>query len=155
MLKKDVLRAKQRELLKGIGSLVLSDASARLSHNLSGLIASLEKQSLNPQMLLAWVAFFPGEIDLSSFINASLEQGRRVFLPAVISDFMMSFFEIGYGWENCLEPGFRGIPEPKASPKGEFSTKYASETFVKYKTMNIVVNKNSIPKELRKKMGID
>lgn len=32
---------------------------------------------------------------------------------------------------------------------------YASETFVKYKTMNIVVNKNSIPKELRKKMGID
>jgi len=32
---------------------------------------------------------------------------------------------------------------------------YVSETFVKYKTMNIVVNKNSIPKDLRKKLGID
>lgn len=31
---------------------------------------------------------------------------------------------------------------------------YVSETFAKYKTMNIVVNKNSIPKEIRKKMGI-
>lgn len=31
---------------------------------------------------------------------------------------------------------------------------YASETFVKYKTMNIVVHKNSIPKEIRKKLGI-
>lgn len=31
---------------------------------------------------------------------------------------------------------------------------YVSETFVKYKTMNIVVNKNSIPKELRAKLGI-
>ncbi|MBR4438624.1 MAG: aminopeptidase [Bacteroidales bacterium] len=31
---------------------------------------------------------------------------------------------------------------------------YASETFVKFKTMNIVVNKNSIPKEIRKKLGI-
>lgn len=31
---------------------------------------------------------------------------------------------------------------------------YASETYVKYKTMNIVVHKNSIPKELRVKLGI-
>ena len=32
---------------------------------------------------------------------------------------------------------------------------YVSETFVKYKTMNIIVNKNSVPKQLRKKLGID
>ncbi len=31
---------------------------------------------------------------------------------------------------------------------------YVSETFVKYKTMNIVVHKSSIPKELRVKLGI-
>ncbi len=31
---------------------------------------------------------------------------------------------------------------------------YASETFVRYKTMNYVVNKNAIPKEIRKKLGI-
>lgn len=31
---------------------------------------------------------------------------------------------------------------------------YVSEAFAKYKTMNIVVNKNAIPKDLRKKMGI-
>lgn len=31
---------------------------------------------------------------------------------------------------------------------------YVSETYVKYKTMNIVVHKNSIPKELRVKLGI-
>ncbi|MDO4736258.1 MAG: C1 family peptidase [Bacteroidia bacterium] len=31
---------------------------------------------------------------------------------------------------------------------------YASEAFVKYKTMNIVVNKNAIPKEILKKLGL-
>lgn len=31
---------------------------------------------------------------------------------------------------------------------------YASEAFVKYKTMNIVVNKNAIPKEIRQKLGL-
>ncbi len=31
---------------------------------------------------------------------------------------------------------------------------YVSEAFVRYKTMNILVNKNSIPKAIRKKMGL-
>ena len=31
---------------------------------------------------------------------------------------------------------------------------YASEAFVKYKTMNIVVNKNSIPAEIAAKLGL-
>ena len=31
---------------------------------------------------------------------------------------------------------------------------YASIPFVKYKTMNIVVNKNAIPKKIRKKLGL-
>ena len=31
---------------------------------------------------------------------------------------------------------------------------YASEPFVKYKTMNIMVNKNAIPKKIRKKLGV-
>lgn len=31
---------------------------------------------------------------------------------------------------------------------------YASESFVKYKTMNIVVHKDALPKELKKKLGI-
>jgi aminopeptidase C len=31
---------------------------------------------------------------------------------------------------------------------------YASKAFTRYKTMNIVVHKNAIPKEIRKKLGI-
>ena len=31
---------------------------------------------------------------------------------------------------------------------------YVSENFVKYKTMNIVVNKNAVPKEILKKLNI-
>jgi aminopeptidase C len=31
---------------------------------------------------------------------------------------------------------------------------YASEAFVKYKTMNIVVNKKAIPAEIRAKLGL-
>ena len=31
---------------------------------------------------------------------------------------------------------------------------YASEAFVKFKTMNIIVHKNAIPKDIRKKLGI-
>ena len=32
---------------------------------------------------------------------------------------------------------------------------YASESFVRYKTLNIMVHKNAIPKDIRKKMGIN
>ena len=32
---------------------------------------------------------------------------------------------------------------------------YASKAFVRYKTMNIVVNKNALPKEIAKKLGIE
>ena len=31
---------------------------------------------------------------------------------------------------------------------------YASKAFVRYKTMNIVVNKKALPKEIAKKLGI-
>ena len=31
---------------------------------------------------------------------------------------------------------------------------YASKAFARYKTMNIVVHKNAIPKDIRKKLGI-
>ena len=31
---------------------------------------------------------------------------------------------------------------------------YASDSFVRHKTLNIMVHKNAIPKEIRKKMGI-
>ena len=31
---------------------------------------------------------------------------------------------------------------------------YASKAFVRYKTMNIIVNKNAIPKDIRKKLGL-
>ena len=31
---------------------------------------------------------------------------------------------------------------------------YASESYVRYKTMDILVNKNSIPQEIREKLGL-
>jgi aminopeptidase C len=31
---------------------------------------------------------------------------------------------------------------------------YVSETYVKYKTMDVMVHKDAIPKDIRKKMGI-
>ena len=31
---------------------------------------------------------------------------------------------------------------------------YVSKPYVAYKTMNIVINKNAIPKDIRKKLGI-
>ena len=31
---------------------------------------------------------------------------------------------------------------------------YASKPYVAYKTMNILINKNAIPKDIRKKLGI-
>jgi aminopeptidase C len=32
---------------------------------------------------------------------------------------------------------------------------YASESFVRYKTMNILINKNALPKEIKAKLGIN
>ena len=31
---------------------------------------------------------------------------------------------------------------------------YASEAFVRYKTMNIIVHKDALPKDIKKKLGI-
>jgi aminopeptidase C len=31
---------------------------------------------------------------------------------------------------------------------------YASDSFVKYKTLNIVVHKDALPKDIKKKLGI-
>jgi bleomycin hydrolase len=51
-----------------------------------------------------------------------------------------SYFLIKNSW------GLEGSPY-----KGYF---YASEPYVQLKTMDIMVNKNAIPKEIRKKLGL-
>ncbi len=72
------------------------------------------------EILLAF-ASYGSEIDTGEIIAEALRQGKRVYLPRVISqelqsgEYGMEFFRI-FGMED-LEPGYRGIPEP--SEKGE------------------------------------
>ena len=90
---------------------------------------------------------------------------------AILFDLDGTITDSGEGIINCAQYAFQqmGYPVPPREEMGVFvglvknswnkynkfgGYFYASEPFMKYKTMNIIVHKNAIPKDIRKKLGI-
>lgn len=92
-------------------------ASGEIAQHLSSLIASLPVEI---DHVLAWSSFFPGEVDLSRFIEQSLEK-YSIYLPRVLEDCSMTFVSIGDGWLESSQPGVFGMAEP-ATESGEIYT---------------------------------
>ena len=63
--------------------------------------------------VLAWIPNFAGEVDLAGVIAETLKT-RRVFLPRVEEDGVMSFIQAGTDWALQLERGPRNVTQPKA-----------------------------------------
>ena len=63
--------------------------------------------------VLAWIPNFSGEVDLAGVIAETLKT-RRVFLPRVEEDGVMSFIQAGTDWALQLERGPRNVTQPKA-----------------------------------------
>lgn len=61
------------------------------------------------ESLLCYVSY-GSELDTHELLREALRLGKQVYVPRVLEDHRMDFFQIGSLEE--LRPGFRGIPEP-------------------------------------------
>jgi len=65
-------------------------------------------------ILLCYVSY-GSELDTRELLREALRLGKQVFVPRVLPDHLMDFFQIASLEE--LQPGFRGIPEPLESAR--------------------------------------
>lgn len=119
-------RGEIRTILKNLDSRWLTAASSSLCANLTRLI---EENFAERTHLLAWMRFFTGEPDLSSFVGEQLEL-RQVFLPQSRADFSMQFVSISLDWQAKSKPGVYGIPEPSEAESPIFDPAYGENSIV-------------------------
>lgn len=67
------------------------------------------------ESLLCYVSY-GSELDTHELLREALRLGKRVYVPRVLEDHGMEFFQIGSLEE--LRPGFHGIPEPPRQDAG-------------------------------------
>lgn len=120
------IRREQRAVLAQLDPRWLRAASNDLCQRLTQFVDQPEMAGRSH--ILAWTAFFPGEVDLTSFISRQLGV-RRLYLPRVASDASMHFLSVGEGWSQSLAAGAFGIPEPDGSGDS-YDTKNADQTIV-------------------------
>jgi 5-formyltetrahydrofolate cyclo-ligase len=121
------LRDEMRRVLAGLDSRWLQAASAEIARQLNHMFEQEFGESV--RHILAWVPYFPGEIDLSGFISAQLGV-REVYLPRVAPDYGMTFISVAGGWESRLSSGHFGIPEPAMEAGRAFDPQLAPQTAV-------------------------
>lgn len=112
----------------------MRSASGRLAKELGLLLekVNIERKAKNQSELsqiLAWLSFFPGEADLSSFISDQVTQ-RSIFLPRSLPGGIMDFWAIGENWSEHLHSGSYGIPEPGAEEGNKYDPDTSTETLV-------------------------
>lgn len=106
------LRREMKQVLQALDERWLQAASEQVCTNLFKLI---EKDlSKRFEHILAWTSFFPGEVDLSTFLMREME-ARKVYLPRCLEDRSMDFISISQDWLSQVETGPSGVPEPKHS----------------------------------------
>ncbi|MBP3548174.1 MAG: aminopeptidase [Alistipes sp.] len=107
--------------------------------------------------------------DMARWLNLSEEERKNNPMPAAELWCTQEQRQIAYdNWETTDDHGMLiyGIAKDQNGTEyyivknswGEAGTYkgiwYASKAFVRYKTMNIIVHKNAIPKDIRKKLGL-
>lgn len=123
---KNELRREMRKVLSNLDRRWLQAASREICKNISKLIR--EEMEREVKQVLAWVNFFPGEVDLSPLINELLDS-HRIFLPQVRGD-QMQFVSIGKDWVGSMAQGEFGIPEPRSSSGDIFNPRDAASSAI-------------------------
>lgn len=93
------------------------------------LTRALDQSDREIAHLLAWVPFFPGEVNLSSFITEQASH-RVVYLPRLVDQYAMEFVAIGDDWVQNLSRRDGKIPEPPPSVGKVFDPALAPLTAV-------------------------
>ena len=107
--------------------------------------------------------------DMAKWLNLTEEEKKNTPKPTTQKWCTQEERQIAYdNWETTDDHGMQiyGIAKDQNGTEyymvknswGEAGTYkghwYASKAFVRYKTMNIIVNKNALPKDIRKKLGL-
>ncbi len=121
------LRGEMKRILARLDRRWLVAASHELSNHLCTLIDNEISDDI--EHILAWVSFFPGEVDLTSFINQQLDR-RKIYLPRTLPDKSMSFVSIGKDWLTSMQSGAFGIPEPGTASGETYDLQWARQTVV-------------------------
>ena len=100
------------------------------SHDLCKRLSEIVDSKLDRPIkhILAWVSFFPGELDLTPFITDQMFK-RQVYLPRVVGERAMTFIALKDDWMTKIEPGAYGVPGPKDS-QNVYEPGFADETLV-------------------------
>lgn len=125
--KKIELRHEMRVVLQNLDRRWLEAASRELCVHLNYLVEHLV--GFEVRHILAWMPFFPGEPDLTSFITKQLGK-RNVYLPRVLPEREMKFISLGEDWLAVMEEGALGIPQPTDSAGDLYRESDASATVV-------------------------
>lgn len=125
--KRDDIRREMRKILASLDDRWVKAASNEICEKLAELIDNVIYHDI--EHILAWTHFFPGEINLTSFISRYLEK-CQIYLPRSLPDGSMTFISIGQNWLDSVETGVMGIPEPKASSGTLYDLSAAPNTVV-------------------------
>ncbi len=123
---KTELRGEMRRILSHLDHRWHAAASREICKRLSDLVEGLVKNGHEFEHILAWIPFFPGEVDLTEFITEQSET-RRVYLPVIRGE-SMHFTAVLAGWNQNLLPGEQGIPEPTLNMNEQYRPENASQT---------------------------
>lgn len=107
---KKELRQEYRTILQNLDTRWVFAASHRITRALQEFFEDPRYNDV--KHILCFAAFFPGEVDLTSFITSQFAK-RSMYLPRVSSDGNMKFISIGSDWQSSSSAGEYGIPEPE------------------------------------------
>jgi 5-formyltetrahydrofolate cyclo-ligase len=99
-------RADLRRVLSNVDPRWVAAASRKVAQQ----VVDVVKNDPHAEHVLAWIAHFPGEVDLTPLISECLKE-RKVYLPRISVDGQMEFYQITQDWSRKLTEGPFGIPE--------------------------------------------
>lgn len=115
------MRNDMRRIIENLDRRWILAASHRLCERLLQIIDHYSDSQQNVNCLLAWVPFFPGEVDLSSLIGKELSR-RKIFLPRLLPEHRMDFIQIGDDWNFSNTQSESSIPEPSDQSGAKFDS---------------------------------
>ncbi|MFM1847277.1 MAG: hypothetical protein RL417_751 [Pseudomonadota bacterium] len=116
-----------RRILTNLDRRWIAAASHDLSRELAVLLDTRIERPI--EHVLVWAAFFPGEVDLSLFVEGQFGR-REVYMPRTSPDRTMEFIKVDPGWLAEAERSGFGIPEPRRDEGRLFDVRDASQTAV-------------------------
>lgn len=124
---KNELRGEMRAVLANLDKRWLQAASRELSKHLTLFLNTTLDRDV--RHVLAWISFFPGEADLSSFMDEQLDS-RQIYLPRIRDDHALDFVSVGKDWLGSMDKGEFGIPEPSGIGSHSFDPANINEAIV-------------------------